>query len=84
MHITNELIHNPGVNERLDEMEVNFVPGKNKRKLRHRAERESNPPPKKMFISHLSGHTREMSAPGRGEEESRQFWTIVERNSGYR
>ncbi|CAM9170042.1 unnamed protein product [Ascophyllum nodosum] len=26
MHITNELIHNPGVNEKLDEMEVNFVP----------------------------------------------------------
>lgn len=28
MHITNELIHNPGVNEKLDEMKVNFVPGK--------------------------------------------------------
>lgn len=27
MHITNELIHNPGVNEKLDEMDVNFVPG---------------------------------------------------------
>lgn len=27
MHITNELIHNPGVNEKLDEMGVNFVPG---------------------------------------------------------
>ncbi|CAN0563108.1 unnamed protein product, partial [Ectocarpus sp. 12 AP-2014] len=26
MHITNELIHNPGVNEKLDEMGVNFVP----------------------------------------------------------
>ncbi|CAB1107772.1 unnamed protein product [Ectocarpus sp. CCAP 1310/34] len=26
MHITNELIHNPGVNEKLNEMGVNFVP----------------------------------------------------------
>ena len=26
MHITNELIHNPGVNEKLDEMGVEFVP----------------------------------------------------------
>lgn len=28
MHITNELIHNPGVNQKLDELKVNFVPGK--------------------------------------------------------
>lgn len=26
MHITNELIHNPGVNEKLEEMDVEFVP----------------------------------------------------------
>lgn len=26
MHITNELIHNPGVNEKLEDMAVNFVP----------------------------------------------------------
>ncbi|KAG5191428.1 4-hydroxy-3-methylbut-2-enyl diphosphate reductase chloroplast precursor [Tribonema minus] len=26
MHITNELIHNPGVNEKLDEMDIEFVP----------------------------------------------------------
>ncbi|CAN0416399.1 unnamed protein product, partial [Discosporangium mesarthrocarpum] len=26
LHITNELIHNPGVNEKLEDMDVNFVP----------------------------------------------------------
>jgi 4-hydroxy-3-methylbut-2-enyl diphosphate reductase IspH len=27
MHITNELIHNPGVNEKLEEMDVEFIRG---------------------------------------------------------
>jgi 4-hydroxy-3-methylbut-2-en-1-yl diphosphate reductase len=29
MHITNELIHNPGVNEKLEEMDVEFIRGEN-------------------------------------------------------
>lgn len=28
LHITNEIIHNPGVNERLKQMEVNFIQGR--------------------------------------------------------
>lgn len=27
IHISNEIIHNPGVNERLADMDVDFVPG---------------------------------------------------------
>ena len=27
IHITNEIIHNPGVNERLADMKIDFVPG---------------------------------------------------------